>query len=368
MINPNDPLVELKSTCAGFACCASFHQLYLVTSATCGFFALATTTYRLYIRYTRGRIWADDLWALFALVALIIQIIAVFLHLPVPNNLSRTSRIAAYYLLATTFYAIIWGSRLSILFSIIRLNPSSAGRKQLSYIALAFFAVVIFLLAQLLWVCEPEPKWKDTPNPQCHLPLQVAICQLVTDILADSILLIAPVPLFRSLSDKPLRRKLTLIFSTCVVSLVHAAFILRNGGIKVLISAVVEDCLSLIVANIPVVVTAFVSIAGDTDDDGSNWSASLRFNKWLSVLTHSTRTKSSLSTQEDGGTGTTAVILGTLGGGTEHRTFDDSNDDGKNKTNTQVSSVSWKHERDDTATATRKITFVDDISDAPHPP
>ncbi|KAJ7860392.1 hypothetical protein B0H14DRAFT_575507 [Mycena olivaceomarginata] len=49
------------------------------------------------------------------------------------------------------------------------------------------------------------------------------------------------------------------------VSLVHAAFILRNGGIKVVTSVLVEDCLSLIAANIPVVVTTMVDIVGDAD-------------------------------------------------------------------------------------------------------
>ncbi|KAJ7068913.1 hypothetical protein B0H15DRAFT_140509 [Mycena belliarum] len=231
MIDPNDPLVQLKITCA-----------------TCSIFALGTTMYRLYKR--RGRLWADDAWALFAFVALIIQIASVFLHVPVPNNLSKTARVAAYYLMATTFYAIIWASRLSILFTV------------------AFVATTFFLLAQLLWVCEPEPSWKEEPNPQCHLPLQVAICQLVTDVIADTILLFAPVPLFRHLANKPLRRKLTLIFSTCVVttivSLVHAAFILSNGGIKV--------------------VTALVQLTND-DEVTTVQTASLRFNAkpWFSA-------------------------------------------------------------------------------------
>ncbi|KAF8211128.1 hypothetical protein K438DRAFT_1959312 [Mycena galopus ATCC 62051] len=142
-------------------------------------------------------------------------------------------------------------------------------RKRLFWVSVAFIAVALFLLAQLFWVCEPDPSWKDAPNPQCKLPLQVAVCQVVTDTIADSILLFAPLPLFRNLVDKALRRKLTLIFSTCVVttvvSLVHAAFILRNGRIKVVISALVEDCLSLIVANFPVIVTTMIDIVGDTD-------------------------------------------------------------------------------------------------------
>ncbi|KAJ7780187.1 hypothetical protein DFH07DRAFT_950234 [Mycena maculata] len=269
MINPHDPLVELK-----------------ITSATCSFFASGTAVYRLYIR--RGRLWADDAWALFAFLTLIVQVVAVFLHLPVPNRLSQSARVAVYYLIAMTFYAIIWGSRLSILFSIIRVDPSPERRKRLFWVAVAFVAASLFLFAQLLWVCETESAWKSTPNPQCSLSFQVAICQLVTDIAADVTLLVAPWPLFRSLADKVLRRKLSLIFSTCVVttivSLVHAAFILRHGVITVVISALVEDNLSLIVANVPVVVTALIDITGEDTVVDTIRTTSLRFSSlWYNI-------------------------------------------------------------------------------------
>ncbi|KAJ7709047.1 hypothetical protein B0H17DRAFT_916276 [Mycena rosella] len=178
----------------------------------------------------RGRFWADDAWALFAFLALIIQVVSVFLHVinshTFPIEILTIDRSClfqiSHYLMATTFYAIIWASRLSILFSIVRIDPSEQRHTQLFWVAIAFFAVTLFLFAQLLWVCEPEPSWKDAPNPQCHLPLQIVICQLVTDIIADGILLFAPVPLFQNLADKVLCRKLTLIFSTCVCTVGHA--------------------------------------------------------------------------------------------------------------------------------------------------
>jgi hypothetical protein len=64
------------------------------------------SSHRIYVR--RGKIGADDIFACFALVPLIIQVVAVFLHVPLPNNLSHTTRVAAYYLLANTFYVVIW--------------------------------------------------------------------------------------------------------------------------------------------------------------------------------------------------------------------------------------------------------------------
>ncbi|KAJ7818059.1 hypothetical protein B0H14DRAFT_2840670 [Mycena olivaceomarginata] len=251
MINLSDPLVQLK-----------------VTSATCSFFALGSTLYRMYQR--RSKLGADDLWAVFAFVALIVQVVVIFLHIPPPNNIPKNGGVAVFYLTVITFYAIVWGSRLSILFSIIRIDPSSERRRRLFWVAMAFLIVSVISVAQLFWVCEgPFDTWKNAPNPGCALPLQVALFQLITDIIADSILLFTPLALFRDLINRALRRRVTLIFSTCVgttvVSLVHAVLMIRGGHRKVLIAGLVEDSLSLIIANIPVVVTTVINIVGEED-------------------------------------------------------------------------------------------------------
>ena len=67
---------------------------------------------------------------------------------------------------------------------------------------------------------------------------------------------------------------------TTVVSLVHAAYIITRGGTPVIISALVEDCMSLTVANLPVVVTATIinlyttaAREPDPDGDGQRWSS-----------------------------------------------------------------------------------------------
>ena len=63
---------------------------------------------------------------------------------------------------------------------------------------------------------------------------------------------------------------------TTIVSLVHAAYIISRGGIPVIISALVEDCMSLTVANLPVVATAsfrrLKSNSSNGDGDGQRWS------------------------------------------------------------------------------------------------
>jgi hypothetical protein len=71
-----------------------------------------------------------------------------------------------------------------------------------------------------------------------------------------------------------------LTVATTIVSLVHAAYIITTGGIRVIIAALVEDCMSLTVANLPVVATASLQrLSGassrdpNPDGDGQRWSS-----------------------------------------------------------------------------------------------
>jgi hypothetical protein len=215
------------------------------------------TLIRLWIR--RGRYWWDDAWAFFSLLwyipttffyttqvydlvmfffapfRMIIQMVLVFVHGFPPSELSKVSRIAGYYLLSATFYGIIWSARLSILFSIIRIDPNPVMRQRMKWVAVVFIAAVAFLLAQLFWVCQTnENGWKDSAHPQCVLPKQVPICQLVctyllfytplrlphqilshtADVFSDIALIIFPMRLIRGIDNKRLRWRLIFIFST----------------------------------------------------------------------------------------------------------------------------------------------------------
>ncbi|KAJ6473836.1 hypothetical protein C8R45DRAFT_935952 [Mycena sanguinolenta] len=214
------------------------------------FFALAATGYRLYKR--RRKVWADDVWALFAAVAVIVQVVAVLLRVTKfrgvsANVLKKKSSFLfpiVYYLTAIAFYLVVWASRLSILFSIVRIDSSAARRKLLFCAAAIFCITALLLVAQLFWVCESRThsSWKSLPVPQCDLPPRTAIFQFIADATSNAILLFAPWPLFRSLVDKSLGRKLMIIFSVCVVTTI--------------------GCLSSIVANIPVIVTTTIDVVG----------------------------------------------------------------------------------------------------------
>jgi hypothetical protein len=140
------------------------------------------------------------------------------------------------------------------------------------------------------------------------------------DILSDLALILLPIRLVRGIRDKRLRWRLFFIFSTSsmslsplyfsrdesalrlpvltsclfnaltvvttIVSLVHAAYIIDTGGTRVLIAALVEDCMSLTVANLPIVATAFIrrlsgvsSCDNNFDGDGQRGS-SFKFRSW----------------------------------------------------------------------------------------
>ncbi|KAJ7708700.1 hypothetical protein B0H17DRAFT_362893 [Mycena rosella] len=251
----------------------------IITSVVCSSVATLLTIYRIFIR--RSRLWTDDGCAIFSTCILLLQVASVFLHADTDSGMKRSTRIAAYYLIAITFYAIIWSARLSILFSIIRIDPSGIRRRFLLGVAVAFLGACLILIAQLFWVCERKPQWRDAVSPQCPLSRQVVILQLLSDVASDTILIVAPLQVLRHLEDKGLRRRLMIIFSTCVVttivSLVHSAMILTGGGPKVLVAAVVEDCISLIVCNIPIVVSASLRTCQSDPHRSPTSSSLLRF-------------------------------------------------------------------------------------------
>ncbi|EKM51748.1 uncharacterized protein PHACADRAFT_262067 [Phanerochaete carnosa HHB-10118-sp] len=241
-----------------------------ITSAICSAFATGITCYRLWLR--RDRYWWDDAGAFLSMIFLFLQVASVFMHVPDPRVLTHTDNIAAYYIMAATFYSIIWTARLAILYSVIRIDPNPRTRMYLHRIGIIFIVVLMVMIAQLFWVCEPMPEWKHELSPQCPLDHQVAICQLVTDVFSDLLLIAAPLRLIQQMSAvDSTRRRLMIIFSTSIVttivSLVHAAFIFEDAGIKVVIAAIVEDTFSLIVCSLPVVVTAIMRKAGKPEEE-----------------------------------------------------------------------------------------------------
>ncbi|KAF8997835.1 hypothetical protein BDQ17DRAFT_834776 [Cyathus striatus] len=246
-----------------------------VASAVCTSVAICSTIYRLYAR--RKRLRYDDGFALFSMLVLCVQMSAIFVKPTIMTGVTRS------YILDITFYVVLWSARLSILCSIIRIQPSSRRRRIMASLVPLFLAACLVLIGQLFWICESQEEWKRQEVPQCALTRQVAVFQLVSDIVADLILLLSPLQLFLLLQDLWLRYRLALIFSTCImttiVSLVHAAYILNREGSKIIIVGVVEDSVSLIICNFPIIAAAFLRLSDKMASNRHNMNdpTSIRF-------------------------------------------------------------------------------------------
>jgi len=241
------------------------HQLE--TSSLVGaIIGLVTTSSRLFFR--RNRFWWDDAYALLSMLSIILRVVGTFLVVHEPGKIAQSAKVAAYFLQSSTFYSAIWFARLSMLFSIIRIDPNPYQRKRLLFLAAAFFLAGLFLICQIFWVCIPNPVWKTLPITQCPLNIQVAVCQLVAAAVSDFILIAAPLKLFRDILNKGLRRRLVLIFSASImatiVSSVHVSYILRDKKLQNLIAAHVETCVSLVVCNLPVFAVATIRLRNET--------------------------------------------------------------------------------------------------------
>ncbi|KAG1733114.1 hypothetical protein EDB19DRAFT_1831053 [Suillus lakei] len=231
--------------------------------------AVIVTSLRLYVRVRQNRLWIDDAWAALGMIFDFILLIADCLYLQ-----DYVTRRYKYHLrVAQFFYAVVWSSRISILFTIVRLTVPGTFRRFLLCTAVIFGTIWALLFSQLWWICETQPSWKTQPHPQCDLGRGVAITQMITDVLGDSVLILAPFCLiYKVRLSRAQKVRVLSVFSTSaittIVSLTHAYYIFSGGGLKEVMAAMVEASMSLIVANLSVII-AFVFHLNAEDDSPS---------------------------------------------------------------------------------------------------
>ncbi|KAG2087343.1 hypothetical protein BD769DRAFT_1587132, partial [Suillus cothurnatus] len=229
------------------------------------------TSFRLYIRARQKRLWIDDAWAALGMILSFMLLIAECLYLQDYERYPQGTRVALYYMIAQFFYGVVWSSRISILFTIVRLTvPGTILRRVFIYTAITFGIVWTLLFSQVWWVCETESRWKTQSHPQCDLGRGVAIAQIITDVLGDFVLIFAPFCLiYRVRLSTGQKVRVLSVFSasaiTTVVSLAHAYYIFSGGGLKEAMAATVEASMSLIVANLSVVVAFIFRLKAEED-------------------------------------------------------------------------------------------------------
>ncbi|THU89974.1 hypothetical protein K435DRAFT_276802 [Dendrothele bispora CBS 962.96] len=215
-----------------------------IVSFVCMPIAILATWLRLYLRAKRRKLWWDDFFAFISMIGICFLWTGIIIFTSSPDSHPRRVKIFGYYCVDNGFYATIWPARLSILLTVIRLAIGRF-RLLLRYTVVAFLITWAILDAQVWWTCENQPGWKDREIVQCMLGKDVAIAQLITDCLADLILIIAPIYLLSTLTTmRALRIRLMIVFSstifTTIFSLVHAYAILKDLGYMEFMFAVVE--------------------------------------------------------------------------------------------------------------------------------
>ncbi|KAJ7930552.1 hypothetical protein B0H13DRAFT_1702687 [Mycena leptocephala] len=249
---------------------ATIPQLRIVLCVTIPFACLITYL-RLYVRYSRGKLWWDDFWAFMCTLCSITFVAASMLHVSDPTKIPQHIKVSIYYMCAQFFYAVVWTARISILFTVIRLSFGQF-RRMLFWTAIVFFVAWLILFSQVWWVCERQPGWKENLIPQCALGLDVAIAQLITDVISDLLLVAAPMRLlWRVQLQRGLKLRLRAVFATTLigtaVSLYHAYCVLRFSGIPEFLAATLQLAVSLLVANLPVMVAVVFKLKSDSEND-----------------------------------------------------------------------------------------------------
>ncbi|KAH7923543.1 hypothetical protein BV22DRAFT_574608 [Leucogyrophana mollusca] len=239
--------------------------------------ALSMTTWRLWYRIAKRRCWWEDAWAALALLADIISLVTIWLitdppgAAPFPNQTSE-GRIVAYWHMMTCFTVCLWSSRMSILFSIIRLAPPRERMRKISFCVAAGFGIMgVGLLVQKLYICGHDRSWYGNYAPlSCQLGTSVGALQIATDFISDLALVFLTIKLLREVNLPRDQRILILsIFSTSILisllSVVHVIFILDTDKYLQVITAQVEIALSLVICNLLVIVTYIYGIVRRED-------------------------------------------------------------------------------------------------------
>ncbi len=136
-------------------------------------------------------------------------------------------------------------------------------RRILTVTSFLFLLAWLILFAQVWWVCEKEPGWKDAAPPQCKLGENVAIAQItgiyisnllftiisdisqLVDVISDAILIVAPIRLlWRIHLESSTKIRLMAVFGTTLittaVSLYHAYAVFRIGGLSEALAATIQ--------------------------------------------------------------------------------------------------------------------------------
>ncbi|KIK41693.1 hypothetical protein CY34DRAFT_805785 [Suillus luteus UH-Slu-Lm8-n1] len=205
--------------------------------------AIICTIFRLVYRGWMHNLWWEDAWAALALIADVVCLACIWLDSTISS-----------WALTISFTTVLWAARMSVIFSIIPVANHSGSKihKQITYlIAVSFACMWAALLAQKIRMCEVH---------SCRMGKSVALSLLITDIIADTCLVAAPLHLLKNVGLS--RSRKILVQSAFGASLLitaitipHSILLFKVHNTTTLMFAHIKAALSLIICNTLVIVT-----------------------------------------------------------------------------------------------------------------
>ncbi|KAG1729001.1 hypothetical protein EDB19DRAFT_1744696 [Suillus lakei] len=213
--------------------------------------AITTTIFRLAYRLHTSRFWWEDAWAVIALVFDIICLFGVWGEAPTFDDDPRVYT-AMFWLIPIAFTSVLWAARMSIIYSILRVaDPRDALRRTVYGIISCFAIMWTALVVQKVLICVYHG---------CHIGSDVAVADLITDLVSDLMLVIMPTYLLRDVRLTHHQR--ILVTSVFCASLLNSAIsiplsillFLAPTSKAALIFGHVKPATSLVIANLLVIV------------------------------------------------------------------------------------------------------------------
>ncbi|KAG0707960.1 hypothetical protein DFH29DRAFT_843976 [Suillus ampliporus] len=268
---------------------ASYTRLPVAGSVSHGI-AIVSTIFRLVYRGWTRRVWWEDAWAAFSLLSDVVCLACIWITPPT---------ILPSWVLAVTLTSVLWAARMSIIFSIIRVANYSGCKihKWITYlIAVSFACMWVALLVQKIDVCIVQA---------CQMAKPVALSQLITDVIADCSLVVAPLQLWKNVGLSRSRKILVLSsfgasLLITAVTIPHSVILFKPVSETTLIFAHVKAALSLIICNLLVIVTfAYRVFSKETVDlDQSFTSPGIFTSVIMAQFSMNTYTRTSFSEEE----------------------------------------------------------------------
>ncbi|KAH7887021.1 hypothetical protein F5I97DRAFT_1093467 [Phlebopus sp. FC_14] len=218
----------------------SFHAIAIA-------FTLARLTYRWYTK----RFWWEDAWATFSLLWDLACLVGTLIHSSATYPPSVEDRVVNW-ILTLAFTCVLWAARLSVLLSLFRVSNPTGYQRQIALSTTVSFAIMwIALSTQRMYLCAKN---------DCVMSESVAIAQLVTDAISDTVLVVAPIPFLRKVKLSKSRRILILsAFSASIlisaISIPHSILLFYQTTNVTFLFAQLKSAVSLFVCNLLFLVT-----------------------------------------------------------------------------------------------------------------